>query len=218
MSRRRWGRWVLGPCVVALTATGCIGAVDRADFEQVVRARGGGLVAALPAGAVTALADRLGVADPEATVILLTAPESERFEIAMIDQPAHVTRFLGDGAGLASRNTTARLRIRDPRRSDQLDDYTYTLGALGEPTPVRVYAGDLTDTAFAIGEVSALTRLEELVDTSVTRSGLERASASAVLVHRSGANVLVTVNVTAPRGAAIAQFDATGTFLRSQRI
>jgi hypothetical protein len=70
---RRWRTPVLGACVVAMTATGCAGAVDRADFEDIVHARGGGLVTALPGAAIAALRERLEVAHFQASVIMLTA-------------------------------------------------------------------------------------------------------------------------------------------------
>jgi hypothetical protein len=62
--------------LVVLSAGGCIGAVDRGDFEQDLRARGGGLVNGLTDSAITAVREHLGIADFQANVILLTAPSS----------------------------------------------------------------------------------------------------------------------------------------------
>ncbi|WP_280276820.1 hypothetical protein [Nocardia wallacei] len=214
---RRWRGSILGLCVLALTATGCIGAVDRADFEELVQGRGGGLVSALPGGAITALQRRLGTADLEASVILLTAPNSSQFQFIMLDQPPQVTAALNSGGALSGRYPLARLRIRVPQRPDELDDYTFALDTLSEPAPVQALSGDLNGTTFAIGEVPALQRVEEIVDTSIAHSGLDDAHVSALLVHRSGQNVLVTVNVVAPRGVTVLQFDRAGTLLRTQR-
>lgn len=214
---RRWRGSVLGLCVITLTATGCIGAVDRADFEELVQARGGGLVTALPGDAIGALQRRLGTADLEASVILLAAPNSSRFQFVMLDQPPQVTAALNSGGALSGRYPVARLRIRVPQAPDQLDDYTFALETLSEPTPVQTFAGDLNGTTFAIDQVPALRRVEEIVDTSVAHSGLDDAHVSALLVHRSGRDVLVTVNVVAPRGVTVLQFDRAGTLLRVQR-
>lgn len=214
---RRWRGSILGLCVLTLAATGCVGAVDRADFEERVQVRGGGLVTALPAGAISALQRRLGAADLEASVILLAAPNSSSFQFIMLDQPPQVTAALNGGGALSGRYPVARLRIRVPQQPDQLDDYSYALETLSEPTPVQALAGDLNNTTFAIDQVPALRRVEEIVDTSIAHGGLDDAHVSALLVYRSGRDVLVTVNVVAPRGVTVLQFDHAGTLLRVQR-
>jgi hypothetical protein len=214
---RGWRPSLLGLCVIAMTATGCIGAVDRADFENIVQARGGGLVSGLPTGAVAALEQRLGTADLRATVILLTAPDSGRFQLVVVGQPAHVTRFLNAAGQLAGRNAVAHFRIQTPAQPDQLDDYTYRLEDLSKAEPVQVTADDLS-ASFAISEVTALSHLEQVVDTAIGESGLEDGTVPAILVHSDGTDVVITVNVTAPRGAAVARFDRTGAFREVRRV
>ncbi|MFQ6329837.1 hypothetical protein ACLMAL_27385 [Nocardia sp. CWNU-33] len=215
---RRWRTSMLGACVVALTATGCIGAVDRGDFENLVHERGGGLVTALPAAAIEALRERLGVADFQTSVILLTAPNSSQLRIVVPDQPPQLTRFLSEKNNLAGPQAWAHLRIRVPQQSEQLDDYTFGQGSLSKPTPVQVSASDdLDGEAFAVSEVTGLSRIEDVVDTALARSGLEQGYVSTILANRFGRDILITVNVTSPRAAAVAQFDRAGAFIRVQR-
>ncbi|MFD0360165.1 hypothetical protein ACFQZZ_01730 [Nocardia sp. GCM10030253] len=200
-----------------MTATGCIGAVDRADFEDIVHERGGGLVTALPTGAIAAVREHLGVADFQTSIILLTAPNSSQVRMVVPDRPTQLTRFL-NGHHLAGPQAVAHLRIRVPRQPEQLDDYTFTQGALSKPTPVQVAASDdLDGEAFAAGEVTGLSRIEQIVDTALARSGLENGYVSTLLVNRFNRDILMTVNVTSPRAAAVAQFDSAGKFIRVQR-
>ncbi|MGI5218995.1 hypothetical protein [Nocardia sp. CA-290969] len=208
---------ILGTCVIMMT-TGCIGAIDRADFEGALHARGGGLVTALPAAAVGALEQRLGATGIRASVVMLTAPNSSGFQLVVPDQPAQVTRFLDGGANLAGPYAVARFRIQVPQNPDQLDDYTFALDDLSEPAPVQVMTGDVQDKTFAIADVSGLARIEEIVDTALAHSELDNAYVPAILVNKFGRDILMTVNVTSPRGVSVAQFDRTGTFIRVRRV
>jgi hypothetical protein len=201
-----------------MTATGCIGAVDRGDFEDIVRERGGGLVSALPTEAIAAVRERLSVTDFQVGVIMLTAPNSSQFRLVVPDQPDQLTRFLNGTHDFAGPQAVARLRIRVPQQPEQLDDYTFAQGALSAPSPVRVAASDdLDGESFAVSEVTGLSRLEEIVDTAIARSGLDNGYVSVILVNRFGRDILITVNVTSPRAEAVAQFDSTGAFIRVQR-
>jgi hypothetical protein len=201
-----------------MTTTGCIGAVDRGDFEDIVHERGGGLVSTLPDEAIAALRERLSVNDFQVGVIMLTAPNSSQFRLVVPDQPDQLTRFLDGKHDFAGPQAVARMRIRVPQQPEQLDDYTFTHGALSTPSPVRVAASDdLDGESFAVSEVTGLSRVEEIVDTAITRSGLDNGYVSVILVNRFGRDVLITVNVISPRAEAIAQFDSNGAFIRVQR-
>lgn len=206
-------------CLAVLGASGCVGAVDRADFEVDMRARGGGLVSALPGEAVTALTQRLNIADLNVNVLVLTAPNSAQFRLVLTDQPDQVTRFLVDNDDLAARYPAARLRISRPDRPRQLDDYAYMDGALGSPHPVRVSAADDLDTEnFAVSEVTGLARLEEIVDTARTRSELPDGQVTVIVVSRFGPDIRIVANVVSPRTEVVAEFDHTGTFLRVRQV
>lgn len=202
-------------CLVVVAVSGCVGAVDRADFEQRMRARGGGLVGALPRDAIAALRSRLGDNDIDANVLLLTAPDSEQFRLVLDDQPTQVSRFLADRDDLGSREPTLRIRVRHPEGSRQLDDYSYALGALSAPRPVRVSAfDDLDGEDFPITDVPGLSRLEAVVDIALARSGLADGTVSVIVVSRFGRDIRMVANVVSPRSEMIAEFDRTGAFLR----
>lgn len=193
--------------------------MDRADFEQQIRTRGGGLVSALPQGAVIALAQRVGAAELQADVMVLSAPNSTQFRLVLNDQPAQVSRFLADHDDMSATAPTVRLRIRHPDGSRQVDDYSYMLGALSSAQPVRVSAyDDLEGECFTVGEVTGLARLEEVVDTALARSELPDGQVTVIVVSRFGSDIRMVANVVSPRSEVVAEFDRTGAFLRMQQV
>ncbi|WP_405137231.1 hypothetical protein [Nocardia sp. NBC_01388] len=212
-----WFRVAL--CLAVLGTSGCIGAVDRADFEQQIRTRGGGLVSALPQGAATALAQRLRDAEVQADVMVLTAPSSTQFRLVLNDQPAQASRFLGDHDDMTASAPTVRVRVRHPERSRELDDYSYMLGALSSAQPVRVSAyDDLDGECFSLSEVTGLGRLEEVVDTALARSALADGQVTVIVVSRFGSEIRMVANVVSPRSEVVAEFDRTGAFLRMRQV
>lgn len=208
----------LGALLIAATTTGCIGAVDRADFERTLRTRGGGLVSALPAAAFDALHRRLGVDDIQASVILFTTPDSSQFRLTTIDQPPQLSRYFNDHHNFSGQDTAVRLRVRVPGRPDQQDDYTYANGTLHGPDPVHVSAlDDLDAESFAVRDVSGLRALEQIIDTAVTRTQVDGGYVSAIVVNRIGSEIIMTVNVASARTTMIAQFDQAGNMLRMRQ-
>ncbi|CAM4509197.1 hypothetical protein NONI108955_38485 [Nocardia ninae] len=206
----------LGALLITVT-TGCIGAVDRADFEKTIQARGGGLVSALPAAALDTLRQRLGTPDIHATVMLLTAPESHSLTLQV--RSPQVDRLLTENKNLAIKDSAVHLRIRVPGRPDQQDDYTFANGTLHGPTPVHVSAFvDLDSETFDVRDVSGLLKLEEVVDTALTQTGVEDGYVSSIVISRVDADLLMSVHVTSPRTTMVAQFDRAGTFLRMQQL
>ncbi|MFI7000641.1 hypothetical protein [Nocardia sp. NPDC050175] len=206
-----------GALLIAVSTTGCIGAVDRADFEKVVQARGGGLVSALPSAAIDSLRQRLGVSDLRASVIMLTAPRTTRW--GMLEQPAQVTRFSNENPGLFTQDSAIHLRIQVPTHPEQQDDYTYANRTLHGPTPVHVSAADDPDAEmFDVGEVSGLLRLEEILDTALARTAVADGYVSVVIINRIDDEVRITVDVTSPRTTMVAEFDRAGTFLRMGQL
>ncbi|MEU1208854.1 hypothetical protein [Nocardia sp. NPDC005825] len=212
-----WFRVVV--CLAVLGSTsGCIGAVDRADFENEIRARGGGLVSALPQAAIAALGQRIGASDPEVNVILLTAPNSTQFRMVVNDQPAHVTKFF-DGGDFTVREPTVRVRVRPPGQSRVMDDYSFTLGDLSDPRPVRVSSfDDLDGENFKVSEAPGLSRIEDIVDTARARSEIPDGQVTAVLVSRFGRDIRMVANVVSARSEVVVEFDRAGVFLRAQQV
>ncbi|QBS38946.1 hypothetical protein DMB37_01270 [Nocardia sp. CS682] len=206
----------LGALLITVT-TGCIGAVDRADFEKTIQARGGGLVSALPAAAMDTLRQRLGTTDIHTSVILLTAPESHSLTVQA--RSPQVNRLLAENRNFAIQDSAIHVRIRVPGRPDQQDDYTFANGTLHGPTPVHVSAFvDLDSETFDVRDVSGLLRLEEVVDTARTQTGVENGYVSSIVISRVDADLLMSVHVTSPRTTMVAQFDRAGTFLRMQQL
>lgn len=213
MAGRKWFRVLL--CAAVLGAGGCVGAVDRADFEQDLRAHGGGLVSTLVNDARTALNERLHTLSVQTTLVLLTAPNSSGFRLVLLDQPNQVTRFMADNQDLNSREPAVRLRVRDPEHPRQLDDYSFTAGALSSARPVRVSAvDDLETESFTLGEVTGLARVEQIVDAALAHSELTDAHVSVIVASRFGTEIRIVANVVSPRAEMIAEFDQTGAFLR----
>ncbi|WP_157121535.1 hypothetical protein [Nocardia violaceofusca] len=217
MRRRRWLRAAV--CSIVLIACGCVGAVERDAFEQQIRARGGGFVDGLPAAAFEALRNRLGTGDIQAGVVMFVAPESTQFRLVLADQPEQVTRFLADHDDLSTREPAVHLRVRTARRPRELDDYSYRLGAVSAPRPVRVSAfDDLDGECFTLGEVPGLTRLESIVDTALARSALADGVVPVIVVSRFGRDIRIVADVTSARTDMIAEFDSAGTFLRIRQV
>ncbi|WP_433520925.1 hypothetical protein ACQPZ2_26490 [Nocardia pseudovaccinii] len=217
MRRRRWLRAAL--CLVVLSAGGCFGAVERGDFEQGLRARGGGLVNGLTDSAVAAVRERLGTTDFQANVILLTAPDSMRFRLVLFDQPDQVTRFFSAWPDPTARQAAVRLRVRDPAGARRLDDYSFTLGALSAPQPVRVSAFDDIDSeGFMVSEVPGLAHIEDIVDTTLARSELADGQVTGIVVSRFGREIRIVANVSSPRTDMVAEFDRAGAFLRIRQV
>lgn len=216
---RRSGWFPILICLSVLGTSGCLGAVDRADFEHQIRTRGGGLVSTLPRDANTALSQQLNSTDLHANLIILTPPNSTQFRLVLNNQPDQVTRFLTDHADLTAREPTARLRIRHPEHPRQLDDYSFTLGALSSPEPVRVSAYDKLDAEdFAINEVTGLSHIEQIVDTALARSELPDGQVTILVVARFGTDIRIVANVVSPRTEMVAEFDHTGAFLDIQQV
>ncbi|MEU8901622.1 hypothetical protein [Nocardia sp. NPDC048505] len=217
MHPRRWLRAAL--CLVVLAAGGCFGAVDRADFEQELRTRGSGLDNRLATSALAAVRERLGVGDFQASVIVLTAPDTTQFRLVLPNQPVQVSRFLTARPDLTARTAAVRLRVRHADGSRTLDDYSFMLGALSAPEAVRVSAfDDLDAEGFAVSEVPGLARLEELVDTAVARSGLTTGEVPVVVVSRFGAEIRMVANVVSQRTDMVAEFDRHGAFLGIRQV
>ncbi|MFI2230446.1 hypothetical protein [Nocardia testacea] len=175
-------------------------------------------MSALPQAAIAALAQFIDASDPELNVILLTAPNSTQFRLVLNNQPTQVTDFFA-GSDFTAREPTVRLRVRPPGPSRVMDDYSFTLGDLSAPRPVRVSSfADLDSENFRAGEVLGLSRIEDIVDTARARSEILDGQVTAIVVSRFGRDIRIVANVASARSEAIAEFDRTGVFLRAQQV
>ncbi|KAA2267073.1 hypothetical protein F0L68_00635 [Solihabitans fulvus] len=172
-----------------LSLTACGGDVSKDEFNAMVRARGGGIAVELPKQATAALLARLGVTDVMVRSVQLATPDP-----------------------------TMTFEVRSPTRPGDLDTYHYADRALAEPAPVKLRAGDdLAGQTFSLAGVTALNRIEDIVDLARTRVGLPDSWVEDVDIRKVDNVVTVTAIVSSARGAGTATFTADGTYLTSGR-
>jgi hypothetical protein len=171
-----------------LLLAGCIGTVDRSEFDEEIQSRGGGFDQSLVIDAVDGVAAKVGTHDFEVTH-LTASPES-----------AVVT-----------------MEVRDPRNPDQLDDFTFRNGSLESVEPVQVAATDELDAeAFPISEF-ALDSLNDMADEALdeydTEGGyVETVAFSGIASPEPPGETTGTVRITleSPRSSASAVFTPGG--------
>lgn len=181
-------RRLLLAVVASVAVAGCVGAVDRSEFEAEVEERGGGFDQSLVVDAVERIAEEVG---------------SEQFDIANLT--------------VSPLSATVAVRVRDPRAPDQLDDYSFRGDELADVRPVRVSAGDDLDaTTVPIGDF-ALDRLNEVVDVALDAYDTPGGFATSLrlapdLARQPGTRPtgVVVVDLESPRSAATATFSAGG--------
>lgn len=177
-------------CVLGVLATGCVGVIDREDFDRVVEERGGGVSNDLVADAVDLVAERVGVDDLELTNLVID-PGSR---LVVLD-------------------------VRDPEVRENLDRYTVTArDGITDVRPVRVSAGDDLDAdTFRTSDVSVLDDLEGLSDTALAELGLEDGHVETVQARVILGAPKVIVNVESPRSGGRVTFDGAGTVEEATR-
>lgn len=174
-----------------LATAGCVGAVDRSDFEAEIEARGGGFDQSLVIDALDRVAEEVG---------------SDDFDIASLT--------------VSPLGATMSVRVRDPRAPQQLDDYAFRGDELTDVRPVRVSAGDDLDaTTVPIGDF-AVDRLNAMVDDALDAYDTSGGFATTVRLAPDLAGGVggrptgvVSVDLESPRSAATATFTADGDLL-----
>jgi len=145
--------------VAAMLATGCLGSVDRAEFDEEVRRRGGGVSADWIDESLAAAAVELGVADPgdievltmvivgDARSVTVTARRGDRPDfvdsIAVQDTVVVSTAPVPDADELPLDEITTRLSDLPLDRIEQLSDVA--LEQFGPDAYVTRIAVGLTD-------------------------------------------------------------------------
>lgn len=172
---------------------GCVGSISRERFDEIVQERGGGVTTELLDGAIAALTDELG-AEPDLRHLTINP---------------------------ASRNVM--LEVRDSLVRENVDNYLYRDGNLGDPDPVRVSSTELLEgTTFRRSEVPALADLEALADAALAAFGFEGGYVATINVDGRPEPIavpgpIVMVNVSSPRADGVARFDANGTLVEAVR-
>jgi hypothetical protein len=178
-----------GVLALAASATGCIGVIDRDEFDAMVDSRGGGLSNDLVIDALTRVAARVEAADLELTE--LTVSPGARVVV---------------------------MTVRDPVRRDQLDRYVVSGSAIRDVTPVRVGANDDVDAeAFRVSQVPVLVDLEAAGDRALAELDFEGGHVESASVRVVQGAVQVSLSVSSPRAQGFATFEADGSLRAAQR-
>jgi hypothetical protein len=177
--------------VVVVIGSGCIGTTDRAEFNETIRQRGGGLTSELPGDAVAAVAADLDVAVDDVGVRTVT--------VTPLD-------------------ATVVLEVRDPAVPGNLDRYVVRRGAVDEVAPIRLAASDGLDAqTFPVAGL-ALDEVESMVDAALAEFG-PGGFVSSLSAGRTGPGdgVVIQLALESPRAAATARFTPGGELLEVTR-
>ncbi|NHP13403.1 hypothetical protein DBV08_02275 [Rhodococcus sp. KBW08] len=180
-SQVRSALWTVAIALTAASLSGCIGAVDRMDFDNQMRERGGGLTSELVRDGFDSLAHSYGVGAVSVTSV----------DISPIE--------------------TLGVTVRDPGKPSQLDRFSFDGVILGEPSPVQVsVTDDLDARSFTLDQVPALSNVEKLVDDALASSGVDDGEVTGISVSRTEA-IHASVMVESPRSRVLVVFEPDGT-------
>lgn len=174
-----------GFAIAMALVTGCVGAIDRSEFESEVRHRGGGVTSELTVDPLDALRSRIDDPDPEL--------------LSMSISPLQRTMVM---------------EVRDPVQRRNVDRYVSRNGGLDSPEPVQVSAADDLDRrSFRLSELPVLTDLERLADDSIAEFGFADAYVDVTQVAVFNGTPVLRVRVESPRSAGWASFDGSGALI-----
>lgn len=176
--------------VLALGA--CVGSIDRDDFDDEVRSRGGGLDGSLVSDGVDAVAGDLGVDGIEVWSVAVL-PGSVTLQVRLPAQPDALDSYRYGTSG------------------------QYGGRGLSEPQPLSTNSafGDMETRVFDPTAVG-LDRLDEMVAEAIGAAGLDGGWASGATTTRGaapGADVVTAVTVTDERRTVVVTFGSDGTLL-----
>lgn len=181
----------LAATLLAIAASGCIGATDRADFDAEVRARGGGLTSAWIAEALDLVAGEVSV-----------TPTSE-LELVTL-----------------AINSTDRSVSAQARRGDQNNFVDVVIVKQGEVVAITpVQDADqlpLDDITFTLSQLP-LENIETLGDTALREFGEADGFVSRINVSLRDGSPVITVSLVSARRTGKASFTADGTFIEMTR-
>ena len=170
--------------------TGCVGVIDRDDFDLVVESRGGGFSNDLVADAAELVAERVGTDDLELTNLVVNP-----------------------GSRLVV------LTVRDPVVRENVDRYTLTgRDGIRDVSPVRVRADeDLDADTYRLSDIPALDDLEALSDAALEALSLDEGHIESIQVLVVMGAPQVHVSVESPRAGGRVIFAPDGTVQGARR-
>lgn len=186
-----WRARSLAIATLALAASGCIGATDRADFDAEVRARGGGITSAWIAEGVDLIAAEVGV--------------SGTSEMQMVT------------LSISPPNRTVTGQARRGDQPNFVDVVTVKEGAVVSITPIQdADQLPLDDITFRADSVP-IAEIEALGDTALAEFGEDDGFVTMISVSLNNGEPMITMSLASARRTARALFDASGTFLEVTR-
>jgi hypothetical protein len=179
----------------AFLVGGCVGSIDRGEFDDEVHARGGGLSQDVIVDAV----DEVGAAQDEATVQMRSVtvmPGRVALEVRVPGTPEDVDAYTFGTSGM------------------------FGGGGLDGPEPVTTSATDqpLESSVFTL-EQAGVERFDGMVDEALTQADLPGAYATSATIHRPAGSPApqIEVSVTNDRRSVSVTFAADGTVLEVVR-
>ena len=197
--------------IFVVVATGCVGSVDRDEFNRIVQERGGGLSQALVIDAVTALEDELGV-DPLVVQSIVATNETVTIEAVSPQFPDEIDRFTFSDGDLSDPNPASALPdlsipdisipdITIPDLPPGVDLPPELADLIEGATPPTTAPADPASSAasFPVDTVS-LELLDDLVDAAIETAALRGGYAKSVSITTvGGGGPRIQVSVTNDR-------------------
>lgn len=175
--------------IVLVAVAGCVGTIDRDDFNRTIQERGGGFTSELALEAVDVVGRRLGADDPELRNLSLN-PSVE----------------------------TVVLEVQDPDVPENLDRYVVREGGIDSVEPMQVSADQDVDAETFPASRVAFDRIEEMVDAALAEFGSEGAYVSSLNVSLwSEGQIVFYLGLESPRASGNALFDAEGQLIQVDR-
>lgn len=177
--------------IVLVAVAGCVGTVDRDEFNQIIQERGGGFTSELALDAVDAVGQRQGVDGGQVELKTLSLNPSVQ---------------------------TVVLEVQDPAVRENLDRYVVREGSIDSVEPMQVRADEDVDAETFPASRVALVRIERMVGTALAEFDSDGGYVSSLNVSLwSEGNIVFYLGLESPRSSGNALFDAEGRFIRVDR-
>jgi hypothetical protein len=193
--RRARIRRTLGTSVVlAVVVTGCVGSVDREEFNRIVEERGGGLSQALVLDAVASLEAELDV-DPLLVQSITVTNETVTIEAVSPEFPDEIDRYTFRGGDLDGPEPASQFpEISIPELPEGVEippELQDLVDGSGATDPATAPGG-----TFPVDDV-ALDQLDDLVDAAIETADLRGGYATTlVITSLGGEGPRIRVSVT----------------------